>query len=400
MNRRYLLFRLVVIAYCFTLIACSSSNKISDKLPHSTNSDAAILNLNSINSLSAVSSKLAQSKVVLIGETHTNYSHHLNQLAVIKGVHKYLGKRISIGLEMVQQPFQSVLDEYVAGKISEKEMLKGVKWYERWKYDFRLYRPIFTYAKKHQIPLVALNIPTEVTKAVSKNGINSLDKSKRKYLPSFIDRNNQNYRKRLKKIYALHSHGKHSENSKGFENFVDAQLAWDEGMAFSASKYLKKFSDKQMIILAGRGHLINREGIPKRIDRLLGIRSVVVLNQLNGIPTSQNADYLLFSKEQKLPPAGIMGISMRQFDEFVQVSSILPNSAAKSAGLRKGDLILSVNNELIKRLGDISLLLLDKKVGESLVLKIQRKQSILYKTLVLKGNERSSQKTYLYLKNK
>ena len=77
------------------------------------------------------------------------------------------------------------------------------------------------------------------------------------------------YRQRLRDIFGQHAHGK-TFNEAVFQKFVEAQLAWDEGMAFAASKYLKKTAkekpNQRLVILAGSGHLINRSGIPNRLE--------------------------------------------------------------------------------------------------------------------------------------
>ena len=335
------------------------------------------------NSLDA---KIEQTRVVLAGETHTDYGHHYNQLALIKKSHEKWGGVTSIGLEMVQQPFQEYLDKYIAGEITELEMLRGVEWYSRWRYDFRLYRPIFDFARQHKIPLIALNIPRELTKRVSKVGLKGLNPEERKQLPTFIDQSNTEYRARLRKVFGMHSHGK-KINEKGFSKFVDAQLAWDEGMAFAASSYLIKNPKSRMVILAGSGHLINREGIPSRLDRQLKLpanqRSLVVLSHSDEKYTSKEADFSLLTKPTQLPAAGQIGIGMNKGKGGVQITSITKSGAAFKAGLKQGDIILSLNSSEIKKPSDVYLWLLDKKPGEMFKAVIRRNKQTFSKSFPL-----------------
>lgn len=334
----------------------------------------------------SLDSRIQQTRVVLVGETHTDYEHHLNQLAIIKKTHKKWGGVLSIGLEMVQQPFQSYLDDYIDGKITEREMLHGVQWYSRWRYDFRLYRPIFDFAKQHKIPLIALNIPQELTKRISKVGIDGLTPEERKKLPALIDKSNAEYKARLRKIFGMHAHGK-KFNEKGFKKFVDAQLAWDEGMAFAASNYLRKHPSGRMVILAGSGHLINREGIPSRLDRQLTLstdqRSLVVLSHSDEKYSSKEADFSLPTKDIKLPPAGLIGIGMKDTQQGVQISNITKSGAAQKAGLQKGDLLVKLNKETVKTTSDVNLWRLDKKPNEKVEVLIRRDKQLLGKTLIL-----------------
>ena len=370
------------------LSACSQnpisnkSSKVSTQSEH--DKQISVLDLKAIQPLDSLSNKLGEHRVIFVGESHNDYGHHLNQLAVIRKTHQKWGGDLSIGLEMIQQPFQAVLDEYIAGRINERQMLRKVEWYKRWKYDFRLYRPIFDYAKTNKIQLIALNIPHEVTKRVSKEGIKGLSQKDRAFLPKILDRSNKHYEARLKSVYSMHSHGV-KNNSKAFDYFYDAQLAWDEGMAFAAANYLKKHPKSKMVVIAGSGHLINREGIPSRLDRQIGKRSAVILNRSNtsNNPSSKNADFLLFSPESKLPPAGLVGITMGDTKQGVKVGSVITKGAAAKAGIKANDVIVAIDQQAIKETSDVNLWRLDKKPGDKATVKLLRNNKVLIKTLVL-----------------
>ncbi len=378
-------FSVLSLLLLFALSACSNNKTqiTSHPVIKAGVNKVSVLDLKAIQPLDSISSNLKTARVILVGESHTNYGHHLNQLAVIKSAYKNWGINTSIGLEMIQKPYQQFLDDYVVGKISEREMLRGVQWYERWKYDFRLYRPIFTFARQHRIPLIALNIPRELTKRVSKVGIEGLHKTERSQLPKVLDKSNPAYVTRIKKVFGMHSHGGAKKNGGEFNRFLEAQIAWDEGMAFNATKYLKSNPEKHMVILAGSGHLINREGIPSRLDRQAGIKSIVILSDVDESPSDKQADYLLFTSESELPQAGLIGISMEQSGAGVQVSSVAPQSAASKAGLSKGDIILALNRDVIKTTSDVSLWRLDKKPDDEVKVKLLRKNQTLIKTLKL-----------------
>jgi len=376
-------------ALCFivlmSLTACSTNNAInSPKNQKSTGNLTTVLNLKSLQSIGVITPQLAKHRTVFVGEQHTQYTDHLNQLAIIKNLHKHWKTNTSIGLEMIQQPYQSALDDYITGKISEREMLKGTEWYDRWRYDFRLYRPIFNYAKANNIPLVALNIPKELTRKITKVGIKALSKKERQQLPPLIDRSNKNYIKRISGVFSKHSH----TSSKGIAKFLDAQLAWDEGMAFAAAKYLKKNSKKRMVIIAGSGHVINRSGIPNRLDRQIGSRSAVVLNTVGETPSATQGDFLLFSPEINLPKKGMMGILMAEEKNGVTVNSTVFHSAAAKAGVLKGDVIIMIDGQAIKSSTDVKIWGFDKKPGDTVKLKLKRKNKIIIKELTLKGKPR------------
>lgn len=359
----------------------NTSNTNTEKGNQSITNPVSVLDLKALQSLTKITPQLAKHRTVFVGEKHTEYADHLNQLAIIKNLHKHWGKNTSIGLEMIQQPYQSFLDGYIAGRISERDMLRGVQWYDRWVYDFRLYRPIFHYAKANKIPLVALNIPKELTKRITKVGIKGLSKTERKFLPPIIDRSNANYVERITSVFGGHK----KTSSKGVEKFLDAQLAWDEGMAFSAAKYLNKNPAKRMIILAGGGHIVKGEGIPDRLDRQIQSNSAIVLNNAGESPSSALGDYLLFSPEKKLPPIGLIGIGMADSKKGVLVKSVRFHSAASKAGILKNDIIVAIDNLPVKLSSDLKIWALDKKPGDKTKIKLKRNNKILIKSLQLKS---------------
>ncbi|MCF6191351.1 MAG: ChaN family lipoprotein [Cocleimonas sp.] len=365
-----------------SITACSTNNAINSPTNQkNTSYSTTALNLKSLQSINAITPQLAKHRVVFVGEQHTQYSDHLNQLAIIKNLHKRWGENTSIGLEMIQQPYQSVLDDYITGRINEHEMLKNTQWFDRWRYDFRLYQPIFSYAKANNIPLVALNIPKELTQKITKVGIKGLSKKERQQLPAVIDRSSKAYTKRITSVFSKHSH----TSSKGIAKFLDAQLAWDEGMAFAAAKYLKKNPVKRMVIIAGGGHVINRSGIPNRLDRQINSRSAVVLNNVGETPSATQGDFLLFSPEKKLPTKGMMGILMANGKNGVTVNSTVFHSTAAKAGVLKGDVIVAIDGQVIQSSADVKIWGFDKKPDDAVKLKLRRKNKIIFKELILKG---------------
>jgi uncharacterized iron-regulated protein len=169
--------------------------------------------------LESVVTKASSAQVIYVGESHDSYADHLTQLEIIRLLHAQ-NPNIAIGMEQFQQPFQSVLDGYIQGKLSEKELVRQSEWMERWKFDYRLYRPILSFAREHGIPVIALNIAKEIIGKVSKDGIEGLPEEDKGKIPSDIDYSDEKYRERLEKIYQQHPH----KNKNGFERFLLVQL--------------------------------------------------------------------------------------------------------------------------------------------------------------------------------
>jgi len=306
--------------------------------------------------------------VVFVGETHDLYGHHLAQLQVIKALHQK-HPDLAIGMEMFQQPFQQYLDAYIDGRIDEAEMLRKTEWFDRWRYDFRHYKPILDYAKRHKIPVIALNIPFELKDRVSQVGLKGLTAEERARIPADMDDSDMEYRERLRTVFHRHAGG---GTRNGFERFVQVQLLWDESMAERAARYLQEHPERRLVVLAGGGHLMYGSGIPNRVKRRVDVETAIILPGDKQPVRPGMADFLIYPPEVSLPKAGLMGVYLDEAEQGVLISAVAEESAAGAAGIRKGDVITRVNGAAVKTSGDVKALLLGKKPGDSVTVSIFR----------------------------
>ena len=85
---------------------------------------------------------MAANDVVFLGEHHNKASDHALQAKIISGIAERRGTgNVAVGLEMVQQQFQSALDKYIGREIAEdaaaeRALYDGVEWAERWQWSF------------------------------------------------------------------------------------------------------------------------------------------------------------------------------------------------------------------------------------------------------------------------
>ncbi|MCP4994000.1 MAG: PDZ domain-containing protein [Gammaproteobacteria bacterium] len=330
------------------------------------------LDLRSELDLDMVVSRVSSFRVIYVGEIHDDYADHLTQLEMLRRLHA-INPNIAIGMEQFQQPFQGAIDRYIHGELDEKGLISETEWMERWKFDYRLYRPILSYARKHRIPVIALNLSQEIVGKVSKSGFDGLSKEDRAKIPAEIDYSDQAYHERLKAIYKKHAH----TDKQGFERFQQVQLLWDEGMAERAAQYLKANPKRQLLVLAGSGHLMYGSGIPQRVSRRVQGKRAIILPAGDFKPVPGVSDFLVHDGGETLPAAGLMGIYLDQTDAGVRVDSLVPEGAAKKAGVKKGDMIRSINGSEIKTIADIKLMLMDDSPGDEVKLVLFRKSLLL-----------------------
>ncbi|NET03706.1 MAG: ChaN family lipoprotein [Symploca sp. SIO2B6] len=211
--------------------------------------------------------ELVKADVVYLGETHTSAEDHQVQLEILQALYQN-NQKIAVAMEMFQRPYQEILDQYLAGKITEAQLVEQSEYEQRWGFAWEYYAPMLRFAKAKQLPVIALNAPTEVTRKVARNGIESLTVAEQRYIPplSEIRTDNDDYRQIIKESYAQHNQAGHG-NSDSLERFFTVQVLWDETMADSIAQFIKANPDYQVVVIAGQGHIVYGYGIPSRVAR-------------------------------------------------------------------------------------------------------------------------------------
>jgi uncharacterized iron-regulated protein len=325
--------------------------------------DLPVVKPDKTRSLHQTMKQLDDARVVLVGETHTRYDHHLVQLEILKHLYQK-SPNIALGVEWFQQPFQEHLDAYIAGDITEKEMLRLTEYFTRWRYNYRHYRPILQFARENGIPVIALNASRELTKALAQTDPDDLPEELKSQLPSSYDWSDKAYEKRVRDVFELHP-----EYQGEFENFMRSQLTWDESMAERASQYLQENPDSTMLVLAGSGHIMYGSGIPNRIQRRIETEPVTVLVSDDHLPVTKDiADFLVMSAEQTLEPDGLIGAILDTDGKLLTITGFSHSSAAKDAGLEKGAIIIGVDDEPVESFSDFKVAIIDKQRGDSIEL--------------------------------
>jgi uncharacterized iron-regulated protein len=332
--------------------------------------ETAVVDSATVTGLDVLLERVADRRVVFVGETHDSYEDHLNQLAIIRGLHDS-GKALGIGMEFFQQPFQPHLDAFIAGELSEAELLRKTEYFERWRFDYRLYRPILRFAREHRIPLIALNIEREITDKVGDAGIGALTEAERTRIPADIDRDDEGYRSYIKSVFDLHP----KDEDADFEHFLDVQLLWDEGMAERAARWLDANTDMTLVVLAGAGHVEYGRGIPSRLKRRLDVPVATVINGSVRPFDPAMADFILYPRRVDLPATGMLGVMLDTESDAdgLGIKGFADNSGAEAAGVKQGDRIVRVGDNAIDSYADIRIALMDSSPGQKLPVEVERK---------------------------
>ena len=116
-------------------------------------------------------------------------------------------------------------------------------------------------------------------------------------------------------------------------------------------------------------------GIPKRAYRLNGMDHSIILNSDE---VGENiADFVLFPETLKPRETPRLMVQLKEEEGRVKIAEFSPNSISEKAGLKKDDVLLSLDDTKIEGIDDIRIFLLYKKKGDEVTLTVERRRFIL-----------------------
>lgn len=318
---------------------------------------------------------LLDKRVVHLGEIHPRYSDHLIQLAVLHSLHQH-SPNIAIGVEWFQQPFQAWLDAYILGHIDEAELLHQTEYYQRWRVDFRVLKPILKYARQHQLRILALNAPTELTRQVSSLGRQSLSLEQLAKLPK-IHPPSPAQHQRLTSFFE----GKIPPDRE-VEDFIFAQRIWDETMARNAVNFLQHNPEHKLVIFAGNFHLAHQQAIPSDMLREMPeLHSQQVTISSGSFEDYEPGafDYFVFTDPIALPAHARLGARLRT--QTACIESIETDRAADQAGLEAGDCLIQLDDFQIRHYADLILQLSQIEPNSQATLTLKRQDQTIQRAI-------------------
>ena len=347
-----------------------------------------IVDVKNLDTFQDMMKKASAYKVIFAGESHNEYSHHANQLAVIEYLNNSK-KKTAIAMEMVQYEYLNVVNDFVKGRITEKEMLDGIDYYNNWSFDYSLYAPIFRYARDNNIDIIPLNIERDITSKVFQGQIDNLTEEQALSLPGRMKVMNNKYEDKIKSVFEMHA------GSTGkFTDFFLAQNIWDEIMAKHLADYRKANPDTSIVVICGNGHAGKYSGIPLRYKRITGEDSFVIMQGEYINQEGNNADVYIYPEEIKSKGTPKIGVAISIDDEkngIVKVESVTKKSPAEQAGIKNGDIILKCGYHDIRNIGNLKYALYEKGYNNILECEIKRGKNILSKSIKLFENDDSAE---------
>jgi membrane-associated protease RseP (regulator of RpoE activity) len=166
-------------------------------------------------------------------------------------------------------------------------------------------------------------------------------------------------------------------------------------MAASIVRYLSTpgHSDQHMLVVAGGNHVRYGFGIPRRVFRRLLTSYVLIGSREIVVPESKQDrlmnvkkpdfpmppyDFVQFTEYEDLDKEEVkLGVMFADTDSGVLIEGVIPESVAAGAGLKKGDILLSIDDIELSESFDLIYEIKQKKPGDRSTLQFRRGDTTL-----------------------
>ncbi len=266
-------------------------------------------------SLDDIVAAMSNVSVVFIGETHDDPTQHMLEAELLKRAWEAgLAPGVALSLEFFQRDTQPILDEYLAGLISEKSFLADARPWPRYETD---YRPLIEFSKEAGIDVIAANAPRRYASRVTQNGRESLEelpahafeilpplpygKASEAYRGQWIQVISEVMEEEGRKcgipIEQLAAEGEDvqaraPEGAHGnMGNQLDSQVLWDASMAYWISRYLADNPDALVLHMVGGFHVERGTGTPEQLEayRPGTVRLIVAMQPVEDVDVFEPA---------------------------------------------------------------------------------------------------------------
>jgi uncharacterized iron-regulated protein len=248
--------------------------------------------------LADVVAAMAGVEVVLVGETHDDPTTHALEARLLEEAFAHYGatRPVAVSLEMFERDVQGIVDEYLAGLITEDHFRRSSRPWNNYETD---YRPLVEFAREQELPVLAANPPRRYVNRVSRLGPEALqalpEQARAMLAPLPYALASPAYRAKWDKAMspptpvpdttaagtaeadtAAVSPGPSMHGN--MEYILASQSLWDATMAYSIVEHLTRVPEALVLHMVGSFHIEAGTGIPEHLVRYRpGARQLIVL---------------------------------------------------------------------------------------------------------------------------
>jgi uncharacterized iron-regulated protein len=219
--------------------------------------------------LAQAAEMLAGFDVVFYGESHGHAGVHLAQMNLLLDLYRR-DPRWVLSMEQFERDVQSVVDDYLAGRIGEAALIdKG----RAWNNYATSYRPLVVFAKEHHLPVAAAEAPGWAVSCVAQWGpeiLGQFTPLERSWVAADLHVMPGAYRdKYLEFLGSSPTHGgaaaSSPEAAEHAQRSFSAQALRDDTMAESIAGELQKHPGYKVLHLTGSFHSSQFLGTVERL---------------------------------------------------------------------------------------------------------------------------------------
>ncbi len=339
--------------------------------------------------------RLADTRILLIGEEHTDSEFHRVELRVIEALHAS-GREVLIGLEMFPYTAQGPLDDWTHGLLTEQGFIEKSDWYANWGHHYGYYRAIFDYARAEGIPMYGINLPGASVRTIRSKGYDALDAAARSHLPPRIDLTSAEHQ-RLYRAYFDPSDSLHGQvTPEQASAMYRVQVAWDAALGWNAAQALEAHGGPGaiMVALIGSGHVAYGLGAERQLagqfpGTVKTLIPVAVRNAQFAPVRSVRASYADFvwgvppQLREDIPVLGV-SLSGSIGADPMRVIQVEPGSAAALAGVQVDDLLLKFGGTALDGRSALQRRMNDYHWGDEAPLELRRGEKTLILPVILR----------------
>jgi uncharacterized iron-regulated protein len=344
---------------------------------------------------------LKPARLVYVGESHNSLPMHDVQFRVLQGLHAQ-DRHLAVGLEMLPAALQPELTKWSLGLLTKEELLRAVRWYVNWNFNFAYYEKIFDFARERGLPVYALNAPREVISKIRMRGWDALTDAEKGLFPGPPDVGQAEHRTLVRAFFEamdLPPQMKGAGLDMVFEGLYRSQSAWDEVMAANALRAVER-EGRRLVVLAGSGHVLYNLGINRRAFSWsrLPFTTVVCVDVPDGVkalPVSRTlADFVFGLAPEAEPAFPEIGLSFKKVDGLANlVLDAKPTSgAAAKADFEKGDVVLGVDGRPFDDINEVRMHLARLRPGDAAAFRILRLAQVKDVALKIEPSPASAEK--------
>ncbi len=212
--------------------------------------------------LQSLVDRVQPGSVVVVGEMHGLKPVHDQHVELLNAL-KNKGLKVSVGMEFFNYTDQMFINQYRSGEIDESAFLKIINWGG---YDFNFYKDEILFGEFG----LGINLTRDVTKIISKQGVDALTQDQKKLLPPDFTIGRDSYRQRFFQAMG------HPVPVASLENYFVAQSAWDDTMAWQTIEFKKQHPDQVFVIIVGEFHVQYGGGLPYRLKARLNAEKLPI----------------------------------------------------------------------------------------------------------------------------